>query len=164
MADLALLAKHQISYTYILSIIRRDTTARDFVIGRYKNLMFKAVSINKVSLHLISKYKFRIWLKHTSILQVNYCNFFTHFAPKNIMKSGKVGMIPKKWKNFQDSCQQKKEEPLNQNPQESDRKALSLVWNQDWSCSNSVWDQNFSHFFICFGKSSSLKYVLWILD
>lgn len=80
MADLDLLAKHQISYAYILSIIRRDASVRDFLIGRYKNLMFKALNYNKVSLHLISKYEFRIWLKHTSCLQVNYYNFFTHFS------------------------------------------------------------------------------------
>lgn len=60
MADLDLLAKHQISYAYILSIIRRDASVRDFLIGRYKNLMFKALNYNKVSLHLISKYEFRI--------------------------------------------------------------------------------------------------------
>lgn len=44
------------------------------------------------------------------------------FHQKSNMESGKVGMT-QMWKNFQASRQQKKEEPLNQNSQESDRKA-----------------------------------------
>lgn len=68
------------------------------------------------------------------------------------MESGKVEMTQKKWKNFQDSRQQKKEEPLSQNSQESDRKAASLAWNQEWSWSDPVWDQNFSYFLFILGN------------